>query len=408
MTTMIEPEAVQTLWTVIKPDDTWMLWAVILCGVGLSIWLEQSYTWAAKLSGPLLALCFAMLLSNLRVMPPEAGVYDVVTGDLVPLAIPLLLLRANVLRIIRSTGRLFIAFNVASVGTVIGAYIAAALLHPYVESTPEVAGMMTASYIGGMVNMLAVARSYDVSGEVLNPLIVADNFIMAAVIMWLLLTCGSKWAKRWYPHPHTKDAVDSRQLAAEHWRRKEISLFDIAASLALAVTIVMLGLWSAAFVGSQLGNGPFAQAAANKFVHITALSTLVATLGHRWLIKLNGPEELGGYLLYVFLFVIGLPADLWVVISKVPLMFVFCTIMAVCNVALTFLVGRILKFNLEDMALAINASLGGPPSAAAMAVSMGWSKLVLPGLLAGLWGYTIGTALGLMVTESLRYLLGTA
>jgi uncharacterized membrane protein len=94
------------------------------------------------------------------------------------------------------------------------------------------------------------------------------------------------------------------------------------------------------------------------------------------------------------------------VISKVPLMFVFCTIMAVCNVALTFLVGRILKFNLEDMALAINASLGGPPSAAAMAVSMGWSKLVLPGLLAGLWGYTIGTALGLMVTESLRYLLG--
>jgi uncharacterized membrane protein len=49
--------------------------------------------------------------------------------------------------------------------------------------------------------------------------------------------------------------------------------------------------------------------------------------------------------------------------------------------------------------LAMNATLGGPPTAAAMAISVGWPKLVLPGLLIGLWGYVIGTPVGVMVVE---------
>jgi uncharacterized membrane protein len=36
-----------------------------------------------------------------------------------------------------------------------------------------------------------------------------------------------------------------------------------------------------------------------------------------------------------------------------------------------------------------------------MAISRGWSNLVLPGLLAGVWGYVIGTFVGIVVTETL-------
>lgn len=104
--------------SLIQPDDTWLLWSVILGGVALSIWLEQTYAWAAKLSGPVLALCIAMLLANLRVMPTASAVYDIVHGDLVPLALPLLLFRANVFHIAHTTGWLFVAFHIASAGTV--------------------------------------------------------------------------------------------------------------------------------------------------------------------------------------------------------------------------------------------------------------------------------------------------
>ncbi len=392
--------------TLIQPEDVWLLWTVILVGVAVSIWLEQTYTWAAKISGPVLALCIAMVLASARIMPAQAGVYDVVQNDLVPLALPLLLFRANVFHIFRSTGWLFVAFHLASLGTVIGALTAAAVLGNSVDQSPQIAGIMTASFSGGGVNFIAVAHSYGSSGNFSGPLLVADNFIMAAVFMALLLICRSQWARRWYPHPHTAGAVDSRQLAAEHWRRKEISLLDIAAALGVAVTVLAVShatsrLVLTAFEHAGFPNAAISKVAGNLFVHITAWSTVMATVAHRPLARIHGAEEIGGYLLYVFLFVIGLPADLWLVLSQVPLMFVFCLIMAAMNMATAFLLGRFLRLDLEHLVLAVNASIGGPPTAAAMAISLGWSKLVLPALLVGIWGYTIGTAVGLAVGEIL-------
>ena len=35
----------------VRPEDTWLLWAAMLTGVAVSIWLEQTYHWAAKTSG---------------------------------------------------------------------------------------------------------------------------------------------------------------------------------------------------------------------------------------------------------------------------------------------------------------------------------------------------------------------
>jgi uncharacterized membrane protein len=378
------------------------LWTVIVVGVAISIWLEQTYTWAAKVSGPLVALLLAMILANLRIMPPSAGVYDTVQNDLVPLALPLLLFRANVFHIVRTTGWLFLAFHLASLGTIVGAIAAVMTLHSSVPDADQVAGIMTASYIGGGVNFFAVARSYGTNENVVGPLLVADNFIMAGVFMALLLICRSRWARRWYPHPHSLDAADSRQLAAEHWRRKEISLFDVAAAMAVAVSVVAAAHASSRVILALLGDSAFAQVAGNRFVHITFWSTLLATVAHRPLARIHGAEEIGAYLLYVFLFVIGLPADLWLVLMQVPMMFVFCLIMAVANMVVAFLLGRLFRLNLEDIALAVNASIGGPPTAAAMAISLGWSKLVLPGLLVGIWGYTIGTAVGLAVGALLK------
>ncbi|MEW6160116.1 MAG: DUF819 family protein, partial [Verrucomicrobiota bacterium] len=68
-------------------------------------------------------------------------------------------------------------------------------------------------------------------------------------------------------------------------------------------------------------------------------------------------------------------------------------------------IGRLLRLNLEELLLAVNGTLGGAPSAAAMAVSKGWSKLVLPGILASVWGYVIGTFVGILVAELLRKIL---
>jgi uncharacterized membrane protein len=137
------------------------------------------------------------------------------------------------------------------------------------------------------------------------------------------------------------------------------------------------------------------------FVFITLFTVAAATAWHRWLDQIRGAEELGVYLLYLFFLVIGLRADLLAVIREVPVLFAYCLVMAGTNLVFTLLAGRLLRLNLEDLLLSVNATLGGAPSAAAMAVSLGWSKLILPGMLVAIWGYVIGTLVGIAVAETL-------
>ncbi|MBN2475281.1 MAG: DUF819 domain-containing protein [Pirellulales bacterium] len=397
-------KSLQDMPALVAPGDAWTLWAIILAGVAASIYLEQTYRWAAKMSGPVLALVAAMVLSNLKITPTASPTYDVVHDYLVPIAIPLLLMRADVRRIVRTSGTMFAAFHLSALGTLLGALLAAWLFRGVFEHLAEVTGIMTASYTGGGVNFFAVKGSFQVSEDLTNPLLVADNFIMAGIFGLLLVLAGTRLLLRLYPHPHSLETntENGRSLAAEHWRPKQISLLDIAKCLAFAVVVSAVSHKLAAAIAAT-SLPPLARAVVgNQYVLITLLSVTAATLLHRRIEKIGGSEELGAYLLYTFFFVIGLPADLVAVMTKVPMMFVFCLVIALVNLTVTLLLGKLLRLNLEELLVCVNATLGGPPSAAAMAITKGWSKLVLPALLVGIWGYVIGTFLGVLVGETLR------
>ena len=387
---------------IVQPGDAWWLWAAMISGVAACIYLEQNFKWAAKTSGPVLALIGGMLLSNLKLLPTDAPSYDIVDNYLVPVAIPLLLFRANVVRIIRESGSMFLAFHVAALGTVLGAFIAGIVFRGSFPRVPEVAGIMTGSYIGGGVNFVAIQKSYEVSSELANPLLVADNFIMAGFFAVLFLIAASRFFLRHYPHPHSVENQDAAALAAQHWQRKDIALLDIAQALAIAFVIAAVSIKITGAIKGATANKLVHAIFGNAFVLITILTVTITTLFHRWTERVHGSDELGMYLLYVFFFVIGLRADLWQVVLNVPVLFSFCLVMAATNLVFTLGVGRLLRLNLEELLLGVNATLGGPPSAAAMAISKGWSALVLPGILAGLWGYIIGTFIGILVTETLR------
>src|SRR5699024_11673022 len=82
--------------SLISPDDTWILWMFITVWAATSIYLEQRFTWASKISGAIIALIGAVILSNLHIIPTESPVYDIVWDYVVPLSIPLLLFQADI------------------------------------------------------------------------------------------------------------------------------------------------------------------------------------------------------------------------------------------------------------------------------------------------------------------------
>ena len=394
--------------SLIAADDTWALLALMVASVALAIWLEQKYAWASKISGAIIALLIALAASNLAIIPTSCVLYDdIVWGYAVPMGIPLLLLQCNMKKIWKETGRMMVIFLIGAAGTVVGAFLAYKLLHPFIPGLEGVAAMMTGSYIGGGVNFAALAAEFDV-GDIKASATVADNLLMALYFFALIFIAGMKFFRKHYTHPHIDAVTESGDLsgaqtqAAAYWSRKDISLKDIAMNFAYAVAVVFAAKLIAAFIGGLIPDTGVALHMLHTFfgseyVWITTVSMACATFGEKQVAKLSGSQEIGTYLIYLFLFVIGVPASVSKIIQETPLLLVFTGIMVLVNMLFCFIGGKLLRFDLEDIILASNANIGGPTTAAGMAISQGWSALVGPVMLVGTFGYVIGTYLGILV-----------
>lgn len=398
--------------SLIAPDDTWTLLALLMVSVAFAIWLEQKYAWASKISGAIIALLIALAASNLSIIPTSCPLYDdIVWGYAVPMGIPLLLLQCNMKKIWKETGRMMVIFLIGAAGTVVGAFVAYTLLHSYIPGLEGVAAMMTGSYIGGGVNFAALAVEFDV-GEIKAATTVADNLLMALYFFALIFIAGMKFFRKNYSHPHI-DAVEangdltgSQTQAAAYWSRKDISLKDIAMNFAYSAAVVFAAKLIAGAIGGLIPDTGVVLHMLHTFfgseyVWITTVAMAVATFGEKRVAKLSGSQELGTYLIYLFLFVIGVPASVYKILTETPLLLVFTAIMVIVNMLFCFLGGKLLHFDLEDIILASNANIGGPTTAAGMAISQGWSALVGPVMLVGTFGYVIGTYLGILVGGAL-------
>lgn len=135
----------------------------------------------------------------------------------------------------------------------------------------------------------------------------------------------------------------------------------------------------------------------NEFLLMTTLAMLLATFASKKVAQVAGSQEIGTYLIYLFLFVIGVPASLSQIVGDAPMLFLFCGLIVLGNMIVTFGMGKLLEFDLEEIIMASNANVGGGTTAAAMAISKGWVKLVGPVMLIGTLGYVVGTWVGVGV-----------
>ena len=101
--------------SLIKPDDTIYIWAVLISVLCLANWLDQRYKWANKLSIVVLCIVGGMALANMHILPFKSPVYTSISRVLLYTAIPMLLFRSDLRKIYREGGRIFVAFNLASI-----------------------------------------------------------------------------------------------------------------------------------------------------------------------------------------------------------------------------------------------------------------------------------------------------
>ncbi len=367
----------------ISENNHWVLWAILLIIATFGFWAERT-KWGSKLSGMMIALLSTFLLSNLSIIPSDAPTYDMVWSYLVPLAIPLLLFKANLRKIFRETGPTLIAFVMGGIGTIIGTIVAYQFIFLGDEGW-KLAGIFCATYIGGTMNYMATAEVMQLkSGDLLTAGVAADNLVMTLYFFLLFTLPSINFIIKLFNKKQKKVWTTFDELVETP---SENSLFDLSKALAISFTICAIGFTIAELAGFKGGG----------VLILTALIVIIATIFPEKIGKIKGADTAGLLMMQIFFAAIGASANIKVVLEVGPVLFLFAGVILIIHLLFILTTGKILKLDLKEIIIASNANMGGPTTAAAMAASRKWNDLVLPAILCGTLGYSIATFIGAAV-----------
>jgi len=377
--------------SLISTDQQWTLWAILFLAASFGLWAEKT-RWGSTLSAAIVTILATFLLSNLSIIPTDAPSYDVVWTYLVPIAIPLLLFKANLRRIIKEAGPTLIAFAFGAVGTVLGTILAFYIV-PLGDEGWKLAGIFCSTYIGGSMNYVASAEALQMnSANLLTAGVAADNLMMTIYFIILFALPSVKYLVKIFP-THHEDTKDDVSLEVKELKENnKIEIIDMAKALAISLSICAVG-FGVADVISIKGTG---------ILIITALILIVATFFPKQISAINGADIIGILLMQVFFAAIGASANIVVVLKFGPILFVFAALILFIHLTFLLAAGKLFKLDLAEIVIASNANMGGPTTAAAMAVARKWRALVIPAILCGTLGYAVATFIGVAIGYWLR------
>ncbi|KAH0652318.1 hypothetical protein KY289_029996 [Solanum tuberosum] len=244
---------------IISPQDQWGTWTVLFATGAFGIWSEKTKVGAA-LSGSLVSVLVGLAASNLGIIASEAPAYKIVTGFLLPLAVPLLLFRADMRRVLKSTGTLLLAFLLGSVATTIGTVVAFCIvpMRSLGQDGWKIAAALMGRHIGGAVNYVAISEALQTSPSVVASGLAADNLI-CAVYFTTLFALASK-----IPAEATQSATDDK---VDSESGNKLPVLQTATALAVSFAICKAGELLTKHFGIQGGLLPT----------ITAIVVILAT-----------------------------------------------------------------------------------------------------------------------------------
>ena len=343
-----------------------------------------------KLGAALLVILFTAVIANFELIPSASNsidLYHVIFKYIAPISIFYLLLSINLNSIKRAGLPMISLFILGSLATTIGIIISWTLLSPEVvlgEDAKVIAGMLTGTYTGGSVNFNAVALEYEFqkNGVLYAGTIAVDNVVTA---IWILITLVLPifLSRIW------KDRVEKNIIKKDkrEFLDKDIDIFSLAWLTFLGIT--------AFFISEILGNY------FPKIPSILILTTIgIALAQNKFISNLKGSHNLGLYLVYLFLAVIGAYCEFSAVYNLKEIGFMlllFTSIAVLFHGIIIILFGGFFYRDWQMIAIVSQANIGGGASAIALAETFERKELILPAILVGTLGNALGTYLGFFV-----------
>lgn len=374
----------------ISADNNFGLIFAFLGLAAFGFWSERTRL-GQWISGVIITILMGTLVANLRIVPFTSPFHDMIWAYAVPLAIPLLLFKADLKKILPQSGKMLIAFLIAVAGTVAGVLAGFALI----DMGPDgnlVAASLGASWIGGSMNFAAVAQAVGLSdnGALTAATAAADNVGATFFVALLLILPGWRLLTRFIP----SKIIEAEAHRYTHDAEEEKPALDMG-----ALTLLLFLSAACCFAGFEVA--ALAGVPQYGVLFVTVAALLIANIFPRQLDRLHGGFDLGMFFMYVFFGVIGSAADVVLMIETALPIFLFVFVMASVHLAVVLAGAKIFGIDLAEALVISNAVAVGPATAAAMAAGRRWRPLVTPGVMFGVLGYAAANFIGVALAQIL-------
>ncbi len=367
-----------------------MLLSLLAIGLltALGWWLAQATVVGRRLGVTLLVLFLGLLTTNLLGWRPDPAAEALVNGPLTSLAIALLLLAVDLRRVWPGAQRLLQPFAVAVVGAVAGMGLAVVVFRGQLGADlPTLSGLFTATFSGGSLNFVSVARTLQPEQSLVLIATAADHVVFS---LWFLisLALGRRQGAGDAPAAPAEDAAGTTgwNPGSDSPRR----LLSRAGGIAL--------LWGLLIVAASRAATGILQgwwAGVPGILVLTTLALIAAQVPAVARARLAYP--LGLMLIQPFFTVIGLSSPVQGLLGEGRWVLAQAGLIVTVQASLVLLIGRGLRWGRAESLVGCQAAVGGPSTALALAGALRRPDLGLPGVAIGLMGYLAGTYLGLLV-----------
>ena len=352
-------------------------------------WLAQVSSLGRKLGSTMVILMLGLLVANVTTWTPEPSAVSWVNGPLTSYAIAELLLAVELRSVLPDARRLLLPFITAVAGTLAAVLLVGLLLSGWLgQSWISLAGLLSATFTGGSLNFVSVARSLEIPPSLLLIATAADHVAFTA---WFLVSLLIGRGRR--QHRPT-DASEANSSAST-----PINAFALPSFQA-----VMIGLlWGGGVLLISEGLGDFLILLGVDVPSILVLTTVA-------LIAAQLPRSdsrsacygLGLVLIQPFFAVIGLSSSLGVLFGEGLPVLLYAGLVVLVQAIVVLQARRWFRWPLAECLVASQAAVGGPSTALALAGSLERPNLVLPSVAIGLLGYLLGTYVGLALSALLH------
>ena len=332
------------------------------------------------------------------------SIYLQLKNNLLPAMIFLMLLKADLRKILSLGRKMLLAFFAASLSIALAFAAAFWLFNPYLQAGAwKTLAALSGSWMGGTGNMAAIQLALDVPDASMGYTLLIDSIDYALWVMMLLaLVPFAGVFNRWV-------GADNSLLHSLN-EKPEIQSHDVDPAYGLKATTQFLLLLAIAMAVSVFAQGLAALLPVSSFFSLTAWTVLIITLcgvlaAMTPLSKLKGSDELSGLLLYLMIALIASRSS-FAQLTEAPIYILLGLLILLLHGLMMVAMAKIFRLDLFTCGIASLANIGGVASAPILAAA--YSRALVPvAVLMAMLGYIVGTGGGLLVGRVLLWISST-